>query len=491
MGSQRSLASMPQRTREVRDYRTLTLPVVAQPADDHIEERARPHNPSAASRYDHKYDLVSGASHETRFGPPRHGVPGRERYHSPTVIDVRAQYHAEHVRPQERRTLRQGPPAGLSLTVARGERGPRSLVHATITRAKHTPLWVVSNLVILLVLGLGLAVPRLLPVDAASGCKWYTVQRGDTLGNLGWTNHTTALALARANHIANANLIYVGQRICIPVTTWAQAHTAPALPAAAVPAVPPPPTHGAAMIATNDAGHYVAKYGFDWPSSPRALSSGERQRLVTMLPFAVAATQRFNARYGTTMEPQMVLWWTHAEGIGARVNYSNCANEWPGNGGYFHVIKNCDTPSFWQLGYGNQFSVIPILKTAFTDLYGNPNDPNLVRRIGQAVLNADRQQGTVPTCGGYSCSFPAMTIDQIMAGVSLSHPTTNDWWASVLSRDPAINCYMLADALVWFSHNETRNWIGCYYAEPCWTYESNRLGDVLANWNALLAAAHM
>jgi len=84
-----------------------------------------------------------------------------------------------------------------------------------------------------------------------------------------------------------------------------------------------------------------------------------------------------------------------------------------------------------------------------------------------------------------------MTIDQIMAGVSLSQETPNDWWASVLSRDPAINCYMLADALVWFSHAETRYWVGCYYAEPCWGEESNRLGEVLAAWNGLVAAAHL
>ncbi|HEX9057034.1 MAG TPA: hypothetical protein VF818_05825 [Ktedonobacterales bacterium] len=249
--------------------------------------------------------------------------------------------------------------------------------------------------------------------------------------------------------------------------------------------VPPPPSY-------TDARHYVDKYGFDWPAPGGSLWAGEKERMATMMPFAIAATARWDSRHGDKLEPQMLLFWTHAEGISARVSYSNCANESPPPGTtYFTHIANCGDPSFWQLGYGNQFSVIDVLKTAFIDMRGNPDDPQLVQRVGQAVLDWDRKQGTTPACGGYSCTFPAMTIDQIMAGVSLSHPTTNDWWASVLSRDPAINCYMLADALVWFSHNETRNWIGCYYAEPCWTYESNRLGDVLANWNALLAAAHM
>jgi hypothetical protein len=149
-------------------------------------------------------------------------------------------------------------------------------------------------------------------------------------------------------------------------------------------------------------------------------------------------------------------------------------------------VANCDSPTFWQLGYGNQFARISVLKTAFIDIRGDPNDPRLVQRVGQAVLNWDRRQGTVPRCGGYSCTFPLMTIDQILAGVSLTHETPGNWWASVLSRDPAINCYMLARTLVYFNHAETKHWVGCYYAAPCWQAESNRLGDVLASWPELL-----
>jgi hypothetical protein len=342
----------------------------------------------------------------------------------------------------------------------------------------------VANLIMLATVSLAVMASHLMPVDAAAGCKWHTVVRGDTLGDLGWKYHSSALALARANHIANPNLIYVGQKLCIPMTSWAQAPTAPAKPAHAVLAAPA--VKVAAGAAPNSAAHYVMKYGFYWPTAHWVLPADERQRLVAMLPFAVAAAQRLNARYGTTIEPQMLLFWTHSEGIGARVNYSNCANEGTPRGtSYFTYITNCDTPSFWQLGYGNQFGVIYILKTAFTDMYGNPNDPHLVARVGQAVLNADRQQRTTPRCGGYSCTFPAMTIDQIMAGVSLQHKTTANWWASVLSRSPGINAYMDARALTWFSHAATRNWVGCYYAAPCWRYESNRLGDILAAWPSL------
>jgi hypothetical protein len=250
--------------------------------------------------------------------------------------------------------------------------------------------------------------------------------------------------------------------------------------------LPPIASSAPPAPSSTDAAHYVFKYGFDWPGWPQSLSPGERQRVLTMLPFALAATARWDARFDDSLEPEMLLFWTHAEGIGASVSFSNCANESPPLGtSYFSYITGCDSPGFWQLGYGNQFGVIGILKTAFSDMRGDPNNRYLVQRIGQEVLNWDQRQGTTPRCGGYPCLFPAMTIDEIMAGVSLTHMTTDDWWASVLSRDPAINCYMLAAALVSFNHNATRNWVGCYYAKACWAYESDSMGDILAAWPGL------
>lgn len=113
--------------------------------------------------------------------------------------------------------------------------GKHSARHATLP-----PVWLLANILILLVASVAV-LPRILPADAASGCKWHTVVPGDTLGNLGSANHTNALALARANHIQNANLIFVGQRLCIPLTEWAQAHNAPRVPAAQQ-----PPRYGSA-----------------------------------------------------------------------------------------------------------------------------------------------------------------------------------------------------------------------------------------------------
>lgn len=102
-----------------------------------------------------------------------------------------------------------------------GEHTPR--------RTKLPPVWLLANILILVVAGMAV-LPRVLPADAASGCRWHIVVPGDTLGNLGSVNHSNALALARANHIQNPNLIFVGQRLCIPLTNWAQAHSAPRVP---------------------------------------------------------------------------------------------------------------------------------------------------------------------------------------------------------------------------------------------------------------------
>ncbi len=122
-------------------------------------------------------------------------------------------------------------------------------------------------------------------------------------------------------------------------------------------------------------------------------------------------------------------------------------------------------------------------------MHGDPNDAGLVQQVGQAILNYDSSQHTTPACGGYSCTFPTMTIDQIMADVhytsSDDKETISNWWASVLSRDPGINSYMDAQGLSSFSHAQTKGWIGCYYQEPCWQHISDSLWQILENWQAL------
>jgi hypothetical protein len=49
-------------------------------------------------------------------------------------------------------------------------------------------------------------------------CGWYTVLAGDSLGRISDYYHSSIWSLAHANHIANINRIFVGQRLCIPTT---------------------------------------------------------------------------------------------------------------------------------------------------------------------------------------------------------------------------------------------------------------------------------
>ncbi len=77
---------------------------------------------------------------------------------------------------------------------------------------------------------------------AATNCQYYTVKSGDTLSGIGTTYHTSYQAIAQVNNISNANLIFPGQRFCIPTT--GSTYTPVQAPAATAPAtVPAPVTH--------------------------------------------------------------------------------------------------------------------------------------------------------------------------------------------------------------------------------------------------------
>lgn len=69
------------------------------------------------------------------------------------------------------------------------------------------------------------------PQAAAAGT--YTVKAGDTLGGIAARHHSSAAAIASANHLANPNALKVGQVLRIPA---ASAVKAPAAKKATVPA---------------------------------------------------------------------------------------------------------------------------------------------------------------------------------------------------------------------------------------------------------------
>lgn len=223
-----------------------------------------------------------------------------------------------------------------------------------------------------------------------------------------------------------------------------------------------------------DMGHYVAKFGFYNPTSTYKISNNTFSALKNMMPYAFTGADKFNQRYRTTVEPELIVWWSYAEGIGGRVTFSNCHDS-------VYSITNCSTPSNWQLGYGIQFSAVKgILVNAFTDTHGNPNDTNLVRSVGQNVLNIDKNNGS--NCG---CSFPSLTVGQIASGISYGGAVQDNFWASILSRDPAINAYINAEALQisWFNRQLAWGW-GSYYKNN-WQLYSNYLATILNNWISL------
>ena len=71
----------------------------------------------------------------------------------------------------------------------------------------------------ILILGQRLVVPCASGTTTPSqgnACTWYVVQQGDTLGKIATRYGTSVQAIAQRNGLRNANLIYVGQRLCIP-----------------------------------------------------------------------------------------------------------------------------------------------------------------------------------------------------------------------------------------------------------------------------------
>lgn len=92
-------------------------------------------------------------------------------------------------------------------------------------RLKLPPVWILTNLAILLAMVVGFW-PQIITMSAESGCTWYTVRSGDTLWKISERYGKTIRGIATANHIQNINMIYVDQRLCIPMTPFAASATA-------------------------------------------------------------------------------------------------------------------------------------------------------------------------------------------------------------------------------------------------------------------------
>lgn len=144
--------------------------------------------------------------------------------------------------------LREGPrsvelPASGGVLV-RGS-GRVSLALAGKGRAKaplkhRIPLRVLGYVAAVLVVGLAFAAPSLSNTATASACDWYNVKPGDTLNDISAAYSTTPAEVVRANHLNSSDTLYVGEKMCMPMTWWAQAEVSRyTIPANAPVALPP------------------------------------------------------------------------------------------------------------------------------------------------------------------------------------------------------------------------------------------------------------
>jgi LysM repeat protein len=90
------------------------------------------------------------------------------------------------------------------------------LGHMRLPLPLLAPLLGVGSALTMLMAGVGTS--GIFPAQAASaaGCIYYTVQSGDTLARIGAAYGSNWKAIAWANDIPNPNLIYPGQRFCVP-----------------------------------------------------------------------------------------------------------------------------------------------------------------------------------------------------------------------------------------------------------------------------------
>ena len=119
--------------------------------------------------------------------------------------------------------------------------------------------------------GQQIVIPGFAPApDPAPGGGDYIVQPGDTLQAIAVRYGTTIAALMAANGLANANFIYVGQRLALP-----GAGRAPLLPAPPpAPAPTPVPNYGARWIDVNLSRQSLTAYSGQTPVFQTLVSSG-------------------------------------------------------------------------------------------------------------------------------------------------------------------------------------------------------------------------
>ena len=229
MESRRTGPRKPRNASAPRDYRTLTLPATPRPPRDVVRPRS-----NAGQRFegpadwDAEWEDERAAEWQDAYDPvPRSRA--LRAMHAPAQSSAKAGATNKPaiIQPRQRgATL--APAPYISLSEAR--RPPWK---------KRLPIWIGGNLVAIIIVVLAFMAPNMTGTATASACDWYTVKPGNTLRDIANAHRTTASTVAQANHITTSTPLYVGQKLCMPTTWWAQANTTPLVPDYANLALPP------------------------------------------------------------------------------------------------------------------------------------------------------------------------------------------------------------------------------------------------------------
>lgn len=257
MDIRRTATPRPKKAAPPRDYRTLTLPATPPPARRPGWDDASAGDPPRGSGGDGWDDEQNPGEFGTSWDGPDNWDDDKQRSHPsapqralrPVSGDMPAtrttapvtSRHAALIQARPRRKSLTLPLTGGILV--RAARNPRPTAPARVgapppALKKRLPIWVTGNLVALVIVGMAFTAPALTSTATASACSWYTVKPGDTLKDISSAYQSTASALAQANHVSPSVPIYVGQKLCIPTTWWAQAKSAPFVPPVAQVALP-------------------------------------------------------------------------------------------------------------------------------------------------------------------------------------------------------------------------------------------------------------
>lgn len=94
--------------------------------------------------------------------------------------------------------------------------------------------------------------PPVVQPPTIPGATYYTVQRGDTVGSIARAFGSSIAAIATANNLSNASLIYAGQVLLIPSGT-------------VIPPLPPPANYVTYIVMPGDQLRYIAaRYNTTW-----------------------------------------------------------------------------------------------------------------------------------------------------------------------------------------------------------------------------------